>query len=93
MDNATVADARAAETTFRNKQVSILQKIAGVNGGAYSNEADVLERDFQHVFYGPNYARLRKIKRKFDPHDLFIVQAGVGSERWDRLGLCKVSGR
>jgi hypothetical protein len=77
---------------FRDNQVSIFKKMAGENSGSYSNEADVLERDFQHVFYGPNYARLTIIKHKYDPHDLFIVGAGVGSERWDRLGLCKVLG-
>jgi FAD/FMN-containing dehydrogenase len=89
-ETSPIADVRAAETTFRDKQVSIFEEIAGAHGGAYSNEADVLERDFQHVFYGPNYPRLTAIKHKYDPNDLFIVGAGVGSERWDRLGLCKV---
>jgi hypothetical protein len=42
------------------------------------------------TFFGPNYAKLSAIKRKYDPKDLFIVTAGVGSERWDQLGICKV---
>ena len=89
-ESTSVADVRAAGTRFRDEQVTILEKIAGANAGSYSNEADLLERDFQHVFYGPNYARLTEIKHQYDPNDLFIVGAGVGSERWDRLGLCKI---
>jgi Berberine and berberine like len=88
-ETSSIADVRAAETTFRDKQVSIFEKIAGADGGAYSNEAEVLERDFQHVFYGPNHPRMTAIKHQYDSYDLFIVGAGVGSERWDRLGLCK----
>jgi hypothetical protein len=74
---------------FRDKQLPILEKIAGANSAAYSNEADVLERNFKNVFYGSNYARLSSIKSKYDPNDLFIVRAGVGSERWDSYGMCK----
>jgi FAD/FMN-containing dehydrogenase len=89
-ETTSIADVRADEARFRDKQVSVLEKIAGAYAGSYSNEADLLERDFQHVFYGPNYARLTEIKLKYDPSDLFIVGAGVGSERWDRYGLCRV---
>lgn len=90
-DGASIKDIHAIENVFRNKQLSILENIAGKYGAAYSNEADVLERDFQNVFYGPNYARLSEIKRTYDPNDLFIVRTGVGSERWDSDGLCKVT--
>jgi hypothetical protein len=58
------------------------------DSGAYMNEADVLEPDFRTVFYGKNYGRLLKVKAKYDPQDVFIVGAGVGSERWDADGLC-----
>jgi hypothetical protein len=64
--------------------------MTGPNAGAYSNEADLLEPDFQTTFFGPNYAKLSAIKRKYDSLDLFIVGAGVGSERWDEWGLCKI---
>ncbi|KAJ7927326.1 hypothetical protein B0H13DRAFT_2556888 [Mycena leptocephala] len=59
------------------------------NAGTYSNEADGLEPDFQHTFFGPNYAKLSAIKWRYDPHDLFIVGAGVGSERWDKWRICR----
>ncbi|KAJ7354372.1 hypothetical protein DFH08DRAFT_984840 [Mycena albidolilacea] len=41
-------------------------------------------------FFDPNYAKLSDIKAKYDPHDFFIVAAGVGSEHWDEWGLCRV---
>ncbi|KAJ7182772.1 FAD-binding domain-containing protein [Mycena crocata] len=75
---------------FQNKQLPIIEQISGPDGGAYSNEADVFEPNFQTTFFGPNYAKLSAIKRKYDPGDLFIVSAGVGSERWDEWGLCTV---
>jgi len=77
-------------TFFRDKQLPILEQISGRNGAAYSNEADSLEVDFQTTFFGPNYSKLSAIKTKYDPTDLFIVKAGVGSERWDSDGLCRV---
>ncbi|KAF8159335.1 FAD-binding domain-containing protein [Crassisporium funariophilum] len=83
------AEAEAAETRFKNEQLPIINTITGGTSAAYSNEADAFEADFRTTFYGPNYARLSVIKRKYDPTDLFIVQAGVGSERWDKDGLCR----
>ena len=59
------------------------------DSGTYSNEADVREPNFQQTFFGPNYARLKEVKTKYDPGSLFIVAAGVGSEEWDELGICR----
>ncbi|KAF7324645.1 FAD-binding domain-containing protein [Mycena kentingensis (nom. inval.)] len=76
---------------FHEKQLPILEKLSGPNAGAYANEADLLESDFRQTFYGEaNYKKLTAIKRKYDPEDLFIVPAGVGSERWDAEGICRV---
>jgi len=74
-----------------NKHVPILAALAGPGGGSYSNEADVREPDFQTTFFGNNYPRLSEIKEQYDPEDLFIVGAGVGSERWDPAGICRVA--
>jgi hypothetical protein len=54
--------------------------------GAYGNEADVMEPNFGEAFYGGNYERLLKIKKKVDPTDLFWVPTGVGSEGWKVKG-------
>ncbi|KAF8201250.1 hypothetical protein K438DRAFT_2108763 [Mycena galopus ATCC 62051] len=89
-DSASLEEINQDRRLFQNVQLPILEQIAGPNAGSYSNEADVLEPDFQTTFFGPNYAKLSAIKSKYDPDDLFIVGAGVGSERWDEWGLCKV---
>lgn len=51
--------------------------------GAYLNEADVFQPDWQSTFYGSNYQRLESIKDKYDPNGLFYGQTAVGSERWE----------
>jgi hypothetical protein len=50
--------------------------------GAYMNEADFRQPDFQDVFFGENYAKLLAIKQTWDPNSFFYVTAGVGSEAW-----------
>ncbi|KAG6828629.1 hypothetical protein H0H92_007221 [Tricholoma furcatifolium] len=90
LDSTPVSDVRTIENTFRDMQLPILQQIAPPGAGSYTNEADAREVEFETTFYGPNYAKLTAIKAKYDPTDLFIVAAGVGSERWDAYGLCRV---
>lgn len=51
------------------------------DSGAYLNEADYFEPDWQRSFWGPNYRRLLSIKDKYDPTGLFQVHHGVGSDR------------
>jgi hypothetical protein len=48
--------------------------------GAYVNEADYFEPDWQYSFWGDNYPRLLDVKRRYDPTNLFRVHHGVGSE-------------
>lgn len=48
------------------------------NSGAYMNEADVNEPDFQLSFYGENYERLLEIKRNYDPNDIFMPRRRLG---------------
>lgn len=63
-------------------------------GGAYLNEADPNQPDFQYVFYRDNYPTLAAIKRKYDPHQLFYAATGVGSESWTEMEdkrLCRKS--
>ncbi|KAJ6527291.1 FAD-binding domain-containing protein [Mycena vulgaris] len=77
----------ALRNRFKTQQLPILENLSGPNAGAYSNEADLLETNSQTTFFGPNYAKLSAIKRRYDPRDLFIVGRGVGSEWWGRVGL------
>ena len=48
--------------------------------GSYVNEADYFEPGWQQSFWGPNYPRLRQIKQRYDPANIFRVHHGVGSE-------------
>ncbi|KAJ7124309.1 hypothetical protein C8R44DRAFT_875362 [Mycena epipterygia] len=89
-DSASLGEIDVVRRQFQTQQLPILEQLSGSNAGSYSNEADVLEPDFKTTFFGPNYSKLTAIKRKYDPEDLFIVGAGVGSERWDEWGICKV---
>ncbi len=60
--------------------------------GAYMNEADYQQPNFQREFFGTNYQKLLGIKKKYDPEGLFYAVRAVGSEAWDVTGdgrLCK----
>lgn len=48
-------------------------------GGSYSNEGSYFEEDWRQQFWGSNYPRLLRIKRRYDPTNLFRVHKGVGS--------------
>lgn len=50
--------------------------------GAYMNEADFRQPNWQEDFFGNNYGRLLSIKDKWDPSHLFYAVTAVGSERW-----------
>ncbi|KAJ7617895.1 FAD-binding domain-containing protein [Roridomyces roridus] len=48
------------------------------NSGAYQNEADLYEPDFEQSFWGDNYPRLLSIKQKYDPDHLLDCWQCVG---------------
>lgn len=58
--------------------------------GAYVNEADKEEANWQDSFWGDKYPRLKKLKAKYDPNGVFWCRPCVGSEDWDLDGICKV---
>lgn len=63
-----------------------LLKIAP-GAGAYVNESDYFQLDWQRAFWGTNYPKLLEIKRRYDPQGLFFVHHGVGSEAWKDDGF------
>ncbi|KAJ2891700.1 FAD-binding domain-containing protein [Zalerion maritima] len=61
--------------------------------GAYMNEADFRQPNWQEVFFGDKYDKLLGIKKKYDPTGFFYALKGVGSEDWEVRNdgrLCKV---
>lgn len=65
-------------------------RAAAPDTGAYVNECDYFQTDWQEAFWGPNYPRLSEIKRRYDPDGLFTVHHGVGSESWSPDGFTKL---
>ncbi|KAI4242030.1 MAG: hypothetical protein L6R40_004257 [Gallowayella cf. fulva] len=70
----------------REKQLttSIIPKLTAVtpNSGTYMNEADFHLATWKQDFYGRNYGKLRAIKTKYDPGNLFYATTAVGSDAW-----------
>ncbi|GJJ13765.1 hypothetical protein Clacol_008021 [Clathrus columnatus] len=89
-DSTPIEEIEQIRQDMTRNQVPILATLAGENSGAYSNEADVREPNFQMTFFGPNYSKLLSIKRKYDPYRMFIVPAGVGSEYSDLEEICEL---
>src|SRR4051812_4621165 len=52
------------------------------HSGAYMNEGDFRQPNFQKVFYGRNYHKLRQIKAKYGPNDVFHGKTAVRSDEW-----------
>jgi FAD/FMN-containing dehydrogenase len=65
-------------------------RVAAPDTGAYVNECDYFQDDWQRAFWGPNYLRLARIKRRYDPDGLFTVHHGVGSEAWSADGFVRL---
>jgi hypothetical protein len=60
------------------------------NAGSYVSESNYFEKQWQHSYWGANYARLARIKKKYDPAALFCVHNGVGSEEWAANGFARL---
>lgn len=69
------------QTKMTAEYVPQLSRLAP-DSGCYLNEADPYQPSWQTVFYGKNYDKLRRIKKKYDPKDLFYATTAVGSDEW-----------
>ncbi|CAZ84751.1 unnamed protein product [Tuber melanosporum] len=69
------------QDTITNNWGRQLRELAP-ESGAYLNEADANEPNFQREFYGENYSRLLSIKNKYDPAGIFYALTAVGSDAW-----------
>jgi hypothetical protein len=83
----TYFDYQNFEVNFANQDLmttTLIPKLAALTPdvGAYLNEADFQQPEWQRVFYSEHYTKLDSIKSKHDPHDLFYALGAVGSDRW-----------
>ncbi|KAH9484479.1 FAD-linked oxidoreductase [Psilocybe cubensis] len=74
--DATNADRELAYSQS-TKAVNFLRDITP-DGGAYHNEADIHEPNFEESFWGGHYPRLLEIKQKYDPEHLLDCWHCVG---------------
>jgi FAD/FMN-containing dehydrogenase len=73
------------------KAANALSRVAP-NAGSYVSESDYFEPSWQRAFWGTNHARLASVKARYDPHGLFFVHHGVGSEPWSDDGFTPLTG-
>ncbi|RKK06356.1 hypothetical protein BFJ69_g15558 [Fusarium oxysporum] len=80
-DSTNETEIRSMIHDMTYRKLGLLRDLDPVQG-AYLNEASSIEPDWQSSFWGPNYARLREIKEKYDPDGLLWCPRCVGSEDW-----------
>jgi FAD/FMN-containing dehydrogenase len=80
-----LAQARTAAAQVAKAMDELLKVAPGA--GAYLNESDYFQRNWQAAFWGTHYSKLLAIKRRYDPHGLFFEHHGVGSEDWSADGF------
>jgi len=88
-DDGTTADDIGKLATGLKEQEARIRALTPTSG-CYFNEASPFEEDFQYTFFSDHYAKLKEIKDKYDPHQLFVVTQGVGSEEWNDDLTCRV---
>ncbi len=89
MQGATPDLAEAAnDAAMINKAANELSKVAP-HAGSYVSESDYFQPSWQRAFWGSNHARLAAVKAHYDPHGLFYVHHGVGSEAWSDDGFTR----
>lgn len=65
-------------------------RAATPGGGAYINEADLSEPNWQSAFFGRNYEDLVKVKQARDPKQVFWAPTTPGSEGWAVQGQSEI---
>ena len=61
-------------------------RVCAPDTGAYFNECDYFQEDWQSAFWGPHYPRLLEVQAPLRPDGLFTVHHGVG-EGWSADGF------
>ncbi|KAF2259787.1 FAD binding domain-containing protein [Lojkania enalia] len=91
--DSSTAEANQATLDELNKVVIPALERVTPGAGAYGNEASWANPNWKRDYYDVNYNRLKLIKKKYDPKDLFFGPTMVGSEAWTTKEdgrLCRV---
>jgi FAD/FMN-containing dehydrogenase len=81
MPGAKVDQERARKRAGTIRRAADLLREVVPDGGSYVSESDYFLDRWQDAYWGNNYPRLLKVKKRYDPDGLFTVHHGVGSER------------
>ena len=70
---------QASQTDRMVKAFEEVQQIFYANGvkQQYRNYPDVNFKNWENAYYGENYARLQKVKSKYDPHNVFRYDQSI----------------
>ncbi|KAL8695331.1 MAG: hypothetical protein Q9224_003420 [Gallowayella concinna] len=82
---ATMADMFKSQVDMTDKYIPQLKALAP-DSGAYMNEGDWHDPYWKEAFYGANYPKLKSIKAKYDPHDIFYAPTAY---RYHVGGFCE----
>ena len=61
------------------------------DGGSYVSESNFFNARWSEAFWGENYPRLLRVKKRYDPDGLFFAHHGVGSEDWSADGFQRLA--
>jgi len=89
MPGAQIDEDRARKRAAKIRSAMDVLRKAAPDAGTYVSESDFFQQRWQETYWGPNYARLLKIKQRYDPDGLFTVRHGVGSEDWSADGFTR----
>ncbi|KDQ13500.1 hypothetical protein BOTBODRAFT_369409 [Botryobasidium botryosum FD-172 SS1] len=78
LSNTSIPDRNKIREGLTEKTQELAQFVPGM--GAYLNEADINEPEWQKTFWGDNYARLLDIKTRYDPTGVLTCGKCVGDD-------------
>jgi hypothetical protein len=80
--NEPQAAAVDRQATFMKDVVDPALVALAPGSAPHLNEANADMPDLVRASFGPNLARLRRVKAKWDADDVFYAPGGVGSDEW-----------
>jgi FAD/FMN-containing dehydrogenase len=91
LPEAALPEARRDGARIKNAMTALRK--AAPDAGSYLSECDYGLDNWQKACWGDNWSRLSEVKARYDPHGLFVVHHGVGSEHWSSDGFVRVMPR